>query len=184
MASRAQGTGLTRSREGREVGSRQGGSAFRGFAASRELLAELQPAAELAYDLFQLKVMAQIDHIILKVSDVAASVAFYTEVLGFAHAGMDGPFTVLRVSPDFTLQLAPWGTEGNEHYAFALSRADFDRVFERIVARGIDYGDSFHSVGTNGGPGIETGARGPAPTLYFFDPNHHLIEIRTYDEST
>jgi hypothetical protein len=47
--------------------------------------------------------------------------------------------------------------------------------------RAIPYGDSFHSVGNNLGPGIEAGARGPAPTLYMNDPNNHLIEIRTYD---
>jgi hypothetical protein len=29
--------------------------------------------------------------------------------------------------------------------------------------------------------GIESGARGPAPTLYMNDPNMHLIEIRTYE---
>jgi len=124
----------------------------------------------------------KIDHIILNVNDLAASVAFYTEVMGFVNDGTDGPFTVLRVNNDFTIQLAPWGTPGNEHYAFALPRADFEAVFARLVARGIDYGDSFHTVGTNNGPGLESGARGPAPTLYFFDPNHHLIEIRTYDD--
>ena len=41
--------------------------------------------------------MATLDHIILKVNDLAASVAFYTEVLGFVLAGTDGPFTVIRV---------------------------------------------------------------------------------------
>jgi len=126
--------------------------------------------------------MSRIDHIILNVNDLAASVAFYTEVMGFENDGADGPFTVLRVSDDFTVQLAPWGTRGNEHYAFALPRAEFDAVFARLVERGIDYGDSFHTVGTNTGPGVENGARGPAPTLYFFDPSHHLIEIRTYEE--
>ncbi len=30
------------------------------------------------------------------------------------------------------------------------------------------------------GPGTEVGARGAAPTLHFFDPNRHLIEILTY----
>ncbi len=122
-----------------------------------------------------------IDHIILNVNNIDESVAFYTDVVGFSNEGTDGPFTVLRVSRDFTLQLAPWGTKGNEHYAFALSKEDFDACFDRIKLRGVPYGDSFHSVGTNTGPGNETGARGPAPTLYFFDPNHHLLEIRTYD---
>jgi hypothetical protein len=50
-----------------------------------------------------------------------------------------------------------------------------------MKAKGIPYGDSFHAVGNNLGPGVESGARGPAPTLYMNDPNKHLIEIRTYD---
>lgn len=125
--------------------------------------------------------MVAIDHIILNVNNIDESVAFYIDVMGFTSEGQDGPFTVMRVSSDFTLQLAPWGTKGNEHYAFALSKPDFDACFERIKEGNIPYGDSFHSVGNNSGPGNETGARGPAPTLYFFDPNHHLLEIRTYE---
>ena len=54
-------------------------------------------------------------------------------------------------------------------------------VFVALKEKGIPYGDSFHSVGNNSGPGNETGAKGPAPTLYMNDPNQHLIEIRTYD---
>jgi catechol 2,3-dioxygenase-like lactoylglutathione lyase family enzyme len=125
--------------------------------------------------------MPSIDHIILNTNDLPASVDFYTNILGFAHDGEDGPFTVVRVSEDFTLQLAPWGTKGNEHYAFAMSRADFDAAFERMKENEIPYGDSFHTVGNNSGPGNESGARGPGPTIYMFDPNHHLIEIRTYE---
>jgi len=125
--------------------------------------------------------MATIDHLILNINEVASSVDFYVNVLGFKLEGKDGPFTVIRVSDDFTLQLAPWGTSGNEHLAFALSRAAFDNVFERVKEKGIPYGDSFHAVGNNNGPGVESGAKGPAPTLYMHDPNKHLIEIRTYD---
>ncbi len=125
--------------------------------------------------------MATIDHLILNINEVASSVDFYVNILGFKLEGKDGPFTVIRVSDDFTLQLAPWGTSGNEHLAFALSRAAFDNVFERVKEKGIPYGDSFHAVGTNNGPGVESGAKGPAPTLYMHDPNKHLIEIRTYD---
>ena len=125
--------------------------------------------------------MTKIDHIILNVNEIPESVDFYVEVLGFKLEGEDGPFTVIRVSDDFTLQLAPWGTKGNEHYAFAMSRQEFDATFARIKQQGIPYGDSYHSVGTNAGPGNEIGARGPAPTLYLNDPSHHLIEIRTYD---
>ena len=125
--------------------------------------------------------MTTIDHLILNVNEVEASVDFYVNVLGFRLEGQDGPFTVIRVNEDFTLQLAPWGTPGNEHLAFALSRETFDRVFERIKNRAIPYGDSFHSVGNNTGPGCESGAKGMAPTVYMNDPNNHLIEIRTYE---
>ena len=89
--------------------------------------------------------MTAIDHIILNTNDLAASVDFYTNILGFTNDGLDGPFTVIRVSEDFTLQLAPWGTKGNEHYAFAMSRKDFDTAFQRIKDNKIPYGDSFHN---------------------------------------
>ncbi|HEX3100649.1 MAG TPA: VOC family protein [Pyrinomonadaceae bacterium] len=125
--------------------------------------------------------MAVIDHVILNVNDIPASEDFYVNVLGFTSEGQDGPFTVIRVSEDFTIQLAPWGTKGNEHLAFALPRKDFDDAFARMKERGIPFGDSFHSVGNNVGPGVEIGARGPGPTIYMNDPNNHLIEIRTYD---
>jgi catechol 2,3-dioxygenase-like lactoylglutathione lyase family enzyme len=125
--------------------------------------------------------MTTIDHLILNVNDIPASVDFYTNILGFKHEGEDGPFTVIRVSDDFTMQLAPWGTKGNEHYAFSVSREGFDKTFALIKEKDIPFGDSFHSVGNNSGPGNESGAKGMAPTIYMFDPSHHLIEIRTYE---
>jgi catechol 2,3-dioxygenase-like lactoylglutathione lyase family enzyme len=125
--------------------------------------------------------MAAIDHLILNVNEIPSTVDFYVNVLGFVLEGEDGPFTVIRINEDFTLLLAPWGTGGNEHLAFALSREAFDDAFARLKEKGIPYGDSFHSVGNNSGPGVESGARGPAATVYMNDPNNHLIEIRTYD---
>ncbi len=122
-----------------------------------------------------------LDHLILKVNDAATSARFYAEVLGLGVDGERGPFTVVRVTPDLTLQLAPWGTDGGDHLAFAMSRDEFDAVFERVRANGIPYGDSFHAVGNGKGPGEETGARGPGASLYLFDPDRHLIEIRHYD---
>ena len=81
------------------------------------------------------------------------------------------------------LTLRALATPGHthEHLAFALSADEFRSAFARIRERGIPYGDAFNRVGTNEGPGRETGARGPAPTVYLFDPSHHLVEIRTYE---
>lgn len=64
---------------------------------------------------------AQLDHLIVNVNDARVSVAFYARVLGFTHEGEDGPFSVLRVNESLTLQLAPWGTTGGAHLAFALT---------------------------------------------------------------
>jgi catechol 2,3-dioxygenase-like lactoylglutathione lyase family enzyme len=125
--------------------------------------------------------VAAIDHLILKISDVAASLRFYVDVMGFVPAGSEGPFTVVRVSDDFILQLAPWGPAGEEHLAFALTRSEFDAVVARVRTHDIPHGASHDTVGSQTGPGRETGARGLAATLYLHDPDRHLIEIRTYD---
>lgn len=124
-----------------------------------------------------------LDHLILPVNDLAKSRRFYREVLGLADEDVSEPFAVLRVTPELTLQLAPWGTKGGEHLAFAMSRDEFEAVFQRVRDREIAFGDSFHSVGNMRGPGEETGARGPGAAVYFFDPNQHLIEIRHYADS-
>lgn len=123
----------------------------------------------------------QLDHTIVAVNDLDASIRFYRDVLGLDYEGTQDPFAVMRITPDLTIQLAPWGTTGGVHLAFAMSRAEFEQVFKRIREGGIEFGDSFHSVGNRKGPGEETGARGPGAALYCFDPNRHLIEIRHYD---
>ena len=123
----------------------------------------------------------QLDHIILAVNDVKKSIEFYTAILGLKHDGEREPFTVIRVTPHFTLQLAPWGTKGGEHLAFSMTRGEFDATFARIKAAGLEYGDSFHAVGNMRGPGEEGGAEGMGAALYFFDPSKHLIEIRHYE---
>jgi catechol 2,3-dioxygenase-like lactoylglutathione lyase family enzyme len=124
--------------------------------------------------------VALLDHLILCVNDVAQSVAFYRRVLGFSDEGTQGPFTVVRVNDGFTLQLAARKTQGGEHLAFAMSRAEFDEVFRRVREDGVPFGDAFHNVGSGQGPGDEQGSRGIGKAIYFFDPSKHLIEIRHY----
>jgi catechol 2,3-dioxygenase-like lactoylglutathione lyase family enzyme len=124
-----------------------------------------------------------LDHLILHVNDVDESARFYVEILGMTNEGEREPFTVIRVEPNFTIQLAPWGTKGGEHLAFAMSQAEFEEAFRRVRDGGVEFGDSFHSVGNMKGPGAEDGARGPGEAVYFFDPNKHLIEIRHYETS-
>lgn len=123
----------------------------------------------------------ELDHLILPVNDRAESLAFYSEILGLAHEGERAPFSVLRVTPAMVIQIAPWGTQGGEHLAFAMSKGEFLAVFQRIKDAGLAYGDSFSTVGNMQGPGDEPAARGPGKAVYVFDPNKHLIEIRHYE---
>jgi len=124
----------------------------------------------------------ELDHLILPVNDTTQSIQFYTRVLGFTYDGDREPFSVIRVNAQLTLQLAPWGTSGGTHLAFAMTRDEFDERFRRVREAGIPYGDSFQSVGNMRGPGDEAGARGPGKAVYVFDPNKHLIELRHYEE--
>jgi hypothetical protein len=57
------------------------------------------------------------------------------------------------------LLLAPFGTGGGEHLAFAMPEAEFEEVFGRIRAAGIEYGDAYDAVGNMPGPGDERGRR-------------------------
>ena len=125
----------------------------------------------------------ELDHLILAVSDRAKSLEFYTAILGLRHDGVDGAFSCLRVTPSFVILIAPWGTSGGEHLAFAMSKDEFEATFERIKAAGIEFGDAFDSVGNMRGPADESGARGMGKSLYFFDPDEHLVEIRYYEEA-
>jgi catechol 2,3-dioxygenase-like lactoylglutathione lyase family enzyme len=121
-----------------------------------------------------------IDHLILKVNDLAASVDFNVNLLGFKNEGEDGPFTVIRVGNDFALQLAPWGTKGNEHYAFAMSREDFDKTYALIKEKDIPYGDSFHSVGNNTGP-VRRPEHKPGSDGLYVRPKPPPYRNSTYD---
>jgi catechol 2,3-dioxygenase-like lactoylglutathione lyase family enzyme len=122
----------------------------------------------------------QLDHLILAVNDQEASTRFFTDILGLTSEGRLDPFTIIRVTPDLVLQLAPFGTHGGEHLSFSMSAEEFDAVFSRVRLAGIPYGDSFDAVGNMRGPGQQPGARGNGTSLYFFDPNQHLIEICHY----
>ena len=80
---------------------------------------------------------ARLDHLILPVNDETASVDFYSRILGFTLEGQRGPFATVRIAPDLVLQLAPWGTSGGTHRAFAVGRAEFDALFARVRAAGV-----------------------------------------------
>lgn len=124
--------------------------------------------------------MVRLDHLILRVRSAPVSVRFYGAVLGFTHEGRQGPFEVLRIAPGSVIDLLEAEPRDEAHLAFHMDRARFSRIRERLLAAGIPFGgDPFLRDGLIR---PQFGAGGWADALYFHDPDHHNLEIRTDDE--
>ncbi|MBA2336245.1 MAG: VOC family protein [Acidimicrobiia bacterium] len=117
----------------------------------------------------------KLNHTIISVSDREASAAFLVDVLGLAQPVPYGPFLVVDVDNEASLDfMATAGDITSQHYAFLLSEDRFDEVFGRIQERGIAYyadpaGRRRGEINTN------DGGRG----CYFADPDGHWLEIIT-----
>lgn len=118
-----------------------------------------------------------LDHTILPVGDVARSTRFYREVLGLR----DEPVALIRISPTLVLQLMERPVETSQHFAFAMSGAEFDDTLARLKSARIPYGDNFDTVGTMSGPGRSHGSEKNARAIYFRDPDGHMLEIMHYE---
>jgi catechol 2,3-dioxygenase-like lactoylglutathione lyase family enzyme len=116
-----------------------------------------------------------LNHTIVKVSDKHASAQFFVDILGLEQPTTYGPFVVVQVANDVSLDFADdQGTPHAQHYAFMVSEAEFDEIHGRIVDRGLSYwADPFkrHPGEIND----EDGGRG----LYWDDPDGHILEIIT-----
>ena len=120
----------------------------------------------------------QLNHTIVQARDREVSAKFYADVLGVAVAGRMGPFVVVALDNEVTLDFVSVGDARipSQHYAFKVSDEEWDRIFSRIKDLGIDYwADPFHRH--PGETNTEFGGRG----VYFEDPNGHNLEIMTTD---
>lgn len=60
------------------------------------------------------------------------------------------------------------------HYAFKVSEAQFDAIFRRIQDEGLPYGSEPHSRDNR-----KINRRGGGRSVYFRDPNGHILELLT-----
>jgi len=118
-----------------------------------------------------------LDHLILPVSDVEKSVRFYYKVLGLKYE----PDALVRVSPTLVLQLIERPPQTGQHLAFSMSKGEFDDTLARLKTLEVPYGDNFDTVGTMSGPGISHGSGKNAASIYFRDPDGHMLEIMHYE---
>ena len=118
---------------------------------------------------------AKLNHTIVHARNKRASAAFYAEVFGFGDPVPFGPFLDVETANEVTLAILETDEKYDvQHYAFLVSDEEFDRVFERVRARGLDYwADPARS--RKGETNTHFGGRG----VYFQDPGGHLLEIIT-----
>lgn len=119
-----------------------------------------------------------LNHTIVHARDRQVSATFLSEVLGLPPPRTVGPFAVVQIDPDLSLDFADAaGPIAQQHYAFLVTEAEFDAIFARIRERGVAF---WADPGRSKPDRINRwdGGRG----VYFDDPDHHLLEIltRTY----
>ena len=122
-----------------------------------------------------------LDHTIVHVKDVQKSIRFYCDILGFRHRpDLSKIFAVIQVNENLGLDLLAADSVDSRHLAFCMDQRTFDSIFARLKKAGVPYGDNYREPGNMTGPGQAPGTRGMADTVYFHDPNGHLLEIRHY----
>lgn len=117
----------------------------------------------------------QLNHTIVAVNDKVESATFLSQILGVAEPVPFGPFLVVQVDNDVSLDFADdHGPVHPQHYAFLVDEERFDEIFGRIRDRGLAYwADPFRS--RPGEINHNDGGRG----VYWEDPSGHFLEIIT-----
>lgn len=117
-----------------------------------------------------------LNHLIVHANDKQASAEFLAGILGVEAGPPWGPFYPVKVANGVELDFTDVGdhpfTPG--HYAFLVSEEDFDGIFERIRAAGLEFRADPHGGGV-GEINHHDGGRG----VYFPDPDGHLMEAIT-----
>jgi catechol 2,3-dioxygenase-like lactoylglutathione lyase family enzyme len=119
-------------------------------------------------------VSVRLNHTIVAARDKHESAAFLADVLGLGPPTAFGPFAVVALDNDVSLDFMDEEQVHPRHYAFLVTEEEFDLVFGRIRARGLDHwADPFGR--RPGEINHDDGGRG----VYWHDPDGHILEIIT-----
>ena len=115
-----------------------------------------------------------LDHTIVPARDKEASARFFARIFGLDYNGPVSHFAPVRINDTLTIDFDNWDKFEPHHYAFRVSEAEFDGIFERVRGDRLVYGSGPFSA-TDMQINHRHGGRG----FYFRDPNGHLFEVLT-----
>ena len=131
--------------------------------------------------------ITEMDHIVLRCRDMDASLRFYTEVLGLGIERIEDfragkvPFPSVRLNADTIIDLFPFPDQepigrndpkNQDHFCMVVEPCDLAAVRAEMEALGI---------GVREGPATRWGAHGNGISLYIFDPDDNVVELRYYE---
>ncbi len=129
--------------------------------------------------------ITEMDHIVLRVRDVDESLRFYSQVLGMPvereaqwRAG-EVRFPSVRLNADtiidfFGSDQEPTGKDGaknQDHYCMVIEPTDMEALKAQFEAIGVEI---------QAGPGKRWGSHGDGISLYIYDPDDNVVELRHY----
>jgi catechol 2,3-dioxygenase-like lactoylglutathione lyase family enzyme len=121
----------------------------------------------------------RLDHLVLTVADIGATVDFYTRVLGMEAVTFGAGRTALAFGRSkINLHRAGHEFEPKAHRPTPGS-ADLCLIAEGPLEQVIE-DLTEHGVPIEEGPVERTGATGPIRSVYFRDPDQNLIEVSIY----
>jgi extradiol dioxygenase family protein len=116
----------------------------------------------------------QLNHTIVAARDRHEAAAFLADILGLAPPTTYGPFAVVELDNEVSLDFIDDPEVWPRHYAFLVTEDEFDAVLGRIRDRDLDFWADPHQT-QPGEINHGDGGRG----VYFLDPCGHVLEALT-----
>ena len=115
----------------------------------------------------------RIDHVVLRVRDLAAMVRFYEQVLGFNVERRLERIHLVQMRAGASMLDLVAGERAKDapnmdHLCFRVAPFDRDAIVTRLAPLGISVGETVERYG----------AEGNGPSVYFHDPEGNQIELK------
>ena len=115
----------------------------------------------------------RIDHVVLRVRDLAAMVRFYEQTLGFSVERRLERISLVQMRAgasmlDLVAGARAEGAPNMDHLCFRVEPFDRDAIVRQLAPFDISVGETVERYG----------AEGNGPSVYFHDPEGNQIELK------